>query len=234
MQFVEESILGVRSARLSFSSPTSRVRVTLFPMIHVGEPQFYQATYADAQSHDVVLLEGVRSPITKRITRAYRWIEGSKRLSGLIVQPCFPNDGSNAKFVHADFSGEEFEAEWRKVPLWIRWAVYVLSALIGLKRRWRYSRRQLAKNMGTEDQPSLSELLAVSPETGGLTQGILHARDERLIQCLRAELDDPVTQGKNVAVVYGAAHMRAVVRELTRDRNFSVSGAEWRTIMDLV
>jgi hypothetical protein len=233
MQFVEESVIGVRSARLSFSSPTSGVRVTLFPMIHVGEPEFYRSTYLDAQLHDVVLLEGVRSPVVTRITRSYRWTERSKSLSGLVVQPRFPDDGSNRKIVHADLLPEEFEAEWRKVPLWLRLAVSVLSPLIGLKRRWHYSRSALAKEMSCEDQPSLSELLAISPETGALTQSILHARDERLIERLRDELDAFEMPSKSVAIVYGAAHMRAVVRELTGNRNFAVCGAEWRTIMSL-
>jgi hypothetical protein len=137
MQFVEVSVIGVRSARLIFSSPTSGVRVTLFPMIHVGEPDFYRTTYADAQSHDVILLEGVRSPVVARITRSYRWIEGAKNLSGLVVQPRFPDSLSIAKIVHADLSQQEFEEEWRKVPLWLRLAVSALAPLIGLNRRWR-------------------------------------------------------------------------------------------------
>lgn len=120
MQFVEASVIGVRSARLSFASPSTPVRVTLFPMVHVGEADFYRDTYADAQSHDVILLEGVRSPVVKRITASYRWIEGSKGLSGLVVQPRFPAELSGERIVHADFSQEEFEAEWRKVALWVR------------------------------------------------------------------------------------------------------------------
>ena len=139
MQFVEVSVFGVRSARLSFSSPTSGVRVTLFPMIHVGESDFYRTTYADAQSHDVVLLEGVRSPIVQRITRSYRWIEGSKNLAGLIVQPRFPDSPARAKIVRADLTQQEFELEWRKVAFWLRFAVSVLAPLIGLNRRNKFT-----------------------------------------------------------------------------------------------
>jgi hypothetical protein len=94
MQFIEPSVMGVRSARLSFASPRSSARVTLFPMAHVGEPAFYQATYADALAHDVVLFEGVRSPITTRITRSYRWLVGSRAMAGLVVQPTFPPKGA--------------------------------------------------------------------------------------------------------------------------------------------
>ena len=57
-----------------FSSRTSLVSVTLYPMVHVGEEQFYRETYDEAFSHDVVLVEGFRSPVGRNLTRSYRWI----------------------------------------------------------------------------------------------------------------------------------------------------------------
>ena len=136
MQFVEVSMLGVRSARLTFAGRTSSARVTLFPMVHVGEPAFYEATYADALRHEVVLIEGVRSPITTRVTRSYRWLVGSQAMAGLVVQPRFPTEGGRARIVHADLTAEEFAREWATVPLWLRATIYVLAPLIGLQRRW--------------------------------------------------------------------------------------------------
>jgi hypothetical protein len=226
-------MLGVRSARLTFESPTIPVRVTLFPMVHVGQSEFYSATYADAQTHDVIFTEGVRSPVTIRVTRSYRWLVGSRAMVGLIVQPRFPATDTGARIVHADLTGDEFEVEWRAVPLWLRAAATVLAPVIGLQRRWLYSKAKLAKGMSFEDQPSLAELLAVSPETGALTQAILHARDNRLIECLRAELDASAPAQSSLAIIYGAGHMRAVVRELMNERDYSVSSAEWRTIFTL-
>ena len=87
--------------------------------------------------------------------------------------------------------------------------------------------------MSCEDQPTLAELLAMTPETGTLTQAILHARDERLLERLRAELDAKPHQPRTMAVVYGAAHMRAVVEELTTKRDFFVAGADWRIVFSL-
>jgi hypothetical protein len=231
MQFIEASMLGVRSARLSFASATRPIRITLFPMVHVGEAEFYKETYADARSHDVIFIEGVHSPIATRITRSYRWLVGARGMDGLIVQPRFPATEAGARIVHADLSQDEFEAEWRSVPLWLRLAVYLLAPAVGLRRRWRYSRAKLAKEMACEDQPSFAELLALSPETGALTRPILLARDERLIERLRVELDERPSRPLNLAIVYGAMHMRAVVRELTDHRDFVPWGAEWRTVL---
>ena len=233
MQFIEPSMLGVRSARLTLSSRDSPTVITLFPMVHVGERQFYDATYSDALDNDVVFVEGVRSPITLRITRSYRWLVGSRRMVGLILQPPFPRGEGLARIVHADLSPDEFAAEWRAVPLWLRAFVYVVAPSIGLYRRWFSTRSGLAKNMRCEDQPTFAELLAMTPETATLTQAILHARDARLVDRLRTELDAPQPGATRIAVVYGAAHMRAVVGALMTKHNFVVTGAEWKTIFSL-
>lgn len=168
-------MFGVRAARLNFVSETTAVRVTLFPMVHVGEAEFYDATYLDARTHDVVLLEGVDSPVSRRITRSYRWLAGSRTLRGLIIQPRFPAGAPPPQVIHADLTGPEFEAEWRSVPIWIRLLVYAMAPIMGLQRRWFYTRARLAKNMGCGDQTTLMELMTLSPETGALVQAILHA-----------------------------------------------------------
>lgn len=232
MQFIESSAFGVRSARLTFVSSTASTQVTLFPMVHVGEPEFYRSVYEDAAGHAVVLLEGVRSPISARITRSYRWAVGKHGLAKLVVQPRFTETTSNPQVIVADLNHMEFLAEWRKVQWWVRGFVWVLAPLIGLHRRWRYSLERLAKEMGCDDQPSLSELLAISPETGALTAAILDARDRRLIERLRTLLDSP-TPPVTIAIIYGARHMRAVVKELCAKRNYVPRTADWRTIWSL-
>jgi len=57
-------------------------------MIHVGEPSFFKAVYEDACDHDVILIEGVHSPIVRRITRTYRWIGEEKRLNLVVQKSC--------------------------------------------------------------------------------------------------------------------------------------------------
>src|SRR5665213_2679733 len=124
MQILEYSPFGLRSVRINLTSPQSGVVVTLFPMVHTGEADFYRKVYEDAFAHDVVLVEGVRSPIVRHITRSYRWFIGSKRL-GLSLQPPNPKpDTVHAKIIHADLSAREFDLAWAKVPLWIRWLIY--------------------------------------------------------------------------------------------------------------
>jgi hypothetical protein len=231
MQIIESSALGVRSARVQFRHPGGRPSVTLFPMIHIGEPEFYRAAFDDAFAHDVVLVEGVKSPIGARITRSYRWLLGSKRI-GLSLQPKSPEAGTcHAKIVHADLSGAEFAAEWQKVQPWLRLLVYLISPLIGLHRRWFATRESIAKGISMDDQPSQKELVEWSPEAGALTQAILHSRDERLIDRLCEQLS--ADAGTKIAIVYGAGHMRAVVRELATRQGYMTGQSDWLTVFRL-
>src|SRR5579871_1057484 len=102
MQILENSLVGLRSARISLVSPESDTVITLFPMVHVGELDFYRSVYEDACDHDIVLIEGINSPITARVTRSYRWMLGSKRLK-LSLPPRFPSaPTAGVQVVHAD------------------------------------------------------------------------------------------------------------------------------------
>ena len=71
-----------------------------------------------------------------------------------------------------------------------------------------------------------------SPATIALDQALLHARDERLVERLTEQLDDPSSGARRVAVVYGAHHMRAVLRMLG-DRRYYVERSQWLTVFPI-
>ena len=232
MQLLESSYLGLRTARLTFRGEDSNVSVTLFPMIHLGDAAFYEAVYQDACSHDVVLVEGVRSPVTTRVTRSYRWISGSKRL-GLVVQPkAPPQTDSAACLIHADLSGEEFERHWRKVALATRLLLYALAPAYALYQRWFGTRESLAKGHSLDDLPSRKETLSWTPEYSALSDAILAERDKRLISVMAEHLAAPDGGPRRLAIVYGARHMRAVIKELSR-RGFHCVASEWMIVFAL-
>jgi hypothetical protein len=201
-------------------------------MVHVGEADFFRDVYADAFSHDVVLVEGVASPVVRRIVRSYRWIEGSRTMNLVIQPPYPPQTGCQALIVHADLSGEEFTTAWRKIPLWLRATMHLLAIVIGAGRRWYGTRAALADGLSFDDLPSRSETLNFSPEMIALNQAVLHARDRRLVERLTEQLDDPSSGARRLAVVYGAQHMRAVLRALA-DRRYYVERSEWLTVFPI-
>lgn len=231
VQILESSIFGLRSVRLTLQSPDTNVTVTLFPMIHMAEPGFYEAVYRQAAGQDVVLLEGVKSPVTTRITRAYRWLQGSRRLN-LSPQPRFTAPpGSAVRIVQADLSTEEFETAWRTIPLWLRWTVYVLAPLTALRLRLSGSRERLARTLAMDQEPTLEDHLDHGPETAALTEVIMDWRDKRLVEVLGREIDGADGE-RTIAVVYGASHMRAVLKELTTVRSFAVRDTAWFTVFE--
>src|SRR5262249_59333917 len=77
--------------------------------------------------------------------------------------------------------------------------------------------------------PRRDEFLKLSPETAALDRALLHARDARLIERLSAELDDHGSGPRRLAIVYGANHMRAVLRPLTQ-RGYHVERGDWLTV----
>ncbi|WP_300472193.1 hypothetical protein [Breoghania sp.] len=109
-------------------------RVTLFPMIHIGEAAFYEKVVAEAFAHDTILTEGVKSPVARRIKRTYRWVRASTRLSLRLQSEFRPKEPSSATIVRGDLSTAEFEHLWRDVPFWMRFASFFVVPMIGLKR----------------------------------------------------------------------------------------------------
>lgn len=230
MQILEASSWGLRASRMRLTRPSGGSAITLFPMLHIGEDSFYKVVYADAFSQDVVLMEGIDSPVTKHITRSYRWIKGS-RVSDLIVQPRPPRGmDCVVDVINSDLTRAEFDQAWRAVPLWMRLAVMVLAPIVGLRMRGR-TREQIARGLSLEDAPSQKELIDWSPETGMLHHVILDLRDERLNQHLDEQID--ADTAKSVAVVYGARHMRSVLRHLIAKRGFTKIETDWMTVFSI-
>ncbi|WP_430416077.1 hypothetical protein [Parasphingorhabdus sp.] len=231
MQILESSIFGLRSARLAFESANSNISVTLFPMVHIGQPVFFEQVYADAFGHDVVLVEGVRSPISRYITRSYRWAASGKL--GLSVQPAYPKTAAMIKKTRlADVSGDQFLTEWKKIPVWQRGLLYLLSPLIGIHHHLFYDRESLANNMAMEDFPSSEDSISYNPDFAALNNCIFGVRDEILTAKLREEIEQAGLQSTRIAIVFGAAHMRAVISQLSQI-GLSCQSSDWMTVFPL-
>ena len=226
MQFLEWSIIGLRSARHVFAHRERGASVTLFPMIHVGEPGFYEDVYADAAAHDVVVLEGVDSRVGRRLTRAYRWI-AAERL-GLTVQPKFKRDG--VQVVRADLPGVEFESIWNTAPRYERVLFEGGATLVGLWSRLVATRTMLGRNLSTTDLPDRDDVLVWSERRAPILDALCSARDAVLghtVVDLLMQDDDP----RSIAVIYGAGHMGALSRELFK-AGFRPVESRWMTVFE--
>lgn len=226
MQIVESSVFGLRSARMTFRNAETGQAITLYPMIHVAEPDFYREVFAQAFDHDVALTEGVNSRIVSQLTRSYRWMLPSG--SGLVQQNPATPEGGRAKRIHADITPEEFDAHWRDLPWRLRLFMAVAPAAYGLWNRLFFDRERIGKGLTTDDLMSRDEIIGWSPETAGFTALLLDMRDRRLVETLHTTVSTQ-PRGTRIAIVYGARHMPAVLAALP-GLDFTRTASEWMTV----
>ena len=61
MQFIESSIIGIRSAVITLTRRTTPLKFILFPMVHVAEQRFYDEVAARARLCQLIVAEGAPS-----------------------------------------------------------------------------------------------------------------------------------------------------------------------------
>lgn len=227
MQILEHSILGLRANRLHYRQNDRQISVTLFPMVHVGEPAFYSDVFERAYAADLILTEGIASLITRRLTRAYRFMATEK--SGLILQTNADPKSAPDKTLRADLTPEEFYALWQAVPVWLRRFVNIAAPLVGLKNRWFLDRSRLSKSLEMDDLTSRETHLSWHPKTASFETALLHARNAHLVAVLKEEISK-ASPGSHIAIIYGAAHIPAVLAVLPK-LGFTVTKCAWMNVI---
>lgn len=225
MQILENSLFGLRAARITFVAPERDIKVILFPVIHVAEPEFYETVYETAYASDLVLTEGINTGVTRRLTRSYRYM--ASKDNGLVLQSQAKPKPSE-KTRHADLTPEEFIALWQGVPLWLRGVATVISPIIGLKNRWFLNRAALSKKLEMDDLADRDFVMSWHELTAPFENAVLHARDAHLLSVLRDEVAK-AADGTNIAIIYGAAHMPAVIAALP-GMGFVWQKSAWMTV----
>jgi hypothetical protein len=94
------------------------------------------------------------------------------------------------------------------------------------------SRASLARGHALDDLPSRNETLSWVPEYASFDEAVVDKRDKRLVEVMGSYLDSNRTALRRLAIVYGAKHMRAVIRELGH-RGFRCVNSEWMLIFPL-
>jgi len=224
MQFLEWSILGLRSARHVLRNEERDLSITLFPMVHLAEPEFYERVNSDAAKHDVVVLEGINSPVSRRLTRTYRWSRPARL--GLVIQKKFSCEG--VRTVLADLPSVEFETLWRSGPRWERAVIECGAAIFGLRLRLVGTRASLGKKFNTTDLPDRDEVMMWTERNAPLLDALRTARDASLCRAVTDLLAES-EQVHSVAIIYGARHMGVLVHVL-RKAGFRPVASEWMQV----
>ncbi|WP_232667637.1 hypothetical protein [Pseudonocardia sp. TRM90224] len=227
MQLTELSETGVRSAVVRLSHPTKQQVIVLFPMLHFADPKFYRKVARRLRKLDVVVAEGFDRPsstgyailLAGRLTRQ----RGVRRLTfqdidyeALGIPVIWPDRlwGNSRRRDSWTFR------EWVGIVCLL--PVLVLAMVVGGSTVLLTSNKEFSS-----ETPQLSGLVSAYRD-----QRLLAALD-RVVDGLDRALDQwegrPVTV--TVGVVYGAAHMPAVIRHLTDRRGFYPDGSKWLDVM---
>jgi hypothetical protein len=231
MQLVEVSSFGMRAAVVTLRRSQTPLRFVLFPMVHLGTPDYYRQVAARLRDCQLVVAEGIRgrSAAAAALTMAYRLL-GQRRRLGLVVQDLGLQD-LEVPVVGPDMSGVEFDTRWRGLPLRLRLQVLYLVPVYATGMLLFGSRRFLARALGSlDDLPGPGQ--AVPERFEALDRLVVDDRDRLLVRALDSIHQQRRHQEVEVAVVYGAGHMPAVVQHLSARLGYRAASAEWFTVFE--
>lgn len=232
MQIIEHSVIGTRSAVLRLRRPDARLEFLLFPMIHVASPQFYAAVGERLRRCDLLVVEGVsgRSVLGWAITLTYRVIPANKR-SGLVVDN-IPYRSLGVELVNPDVTTAEFARSWRTMPLRYRMMMWSFIPFVAVAQFFGGTRHLLSPEVEVNDLPSASdEMVADGDFDDHFERTFGGDRDERLLATLSDLIRTRSSERIDVAVVYGAGHVPAIVRGLVTRHGYRPRTAEWLTVL---
>ncbi|AXH91648.1 hypothetical protein AB0N38_07505 [Micromonospora aurantiaca] len=233
MQIIEHSVLGTRSAVLRLRRPGSRLEFLVFPMLHVASPAFYAAVTKRLRECDLLVVEGVsgRSAVGSALTLTYRAMPANRR-SGLVTDP-IPYASLGVEVLNPDVSAAEFAQGWRAMPLRYRLQMWLVIPFVMVMQFFGGTRRLLSPEIEMSDLPSATDERYADHEfTEHAERAFGGERDERLLAALSELIGTRSAERIDVAVVYGAGHVPAIVRGLFELHGYRPRAAEWLTVLE--
>ena len=233
MQFIEKNSFNVRSAVYRFKKSGSGLEFLIFPMIHVGSPEFYQEISRRLSSCDLILAEGVKSRRAYLITLSYRIVKHIRRMDLVTQQDGMRVESFRDKIVNADMDGQAFDERWSSLPVSLRVQLFIIIPVFVVYLFLFGTREMLAKNIALDDLPSFEEIISEAENFEQLDSLIIDERDRKLIEHIARLEDHQTKDSQQVGIVYGARHMRTTIAFLMQKLNYRIVKAEWVKVFDL-
>jgi hypothetical protein len=203
--------------------PDHQLRVTLYPVFHIGSPAFYAALSADLERFRVFLLEGVRwhgwrGPV----------YDLAARNLGLVTERDHLRLPTNSERLPLDMTEAEFTREATALPFGWRLLLRLLRPAL-----WAATSTEAGRHRVWDSLSKASYVRGLHDADGPWTDLIKVKRDRAMSARLREFVEDPlrVEQAAHVAVVAGAAHMPALYRTL-RDAGYRKGNVRWFEVLD--
>jgi hypothetical protein len=226
MQFIESSIVGLRSAVITMTHRATPLQFILFPMVHVGEQAFYDEVAARARLCQLLVAEGV--PVAD--VPAQSWM--ARHHWGHLVDQVAALQLETLGVPVRWEAGPHAEPRSTRERLTSHAADIAGAATIGLARKfYNPEPRGLSSLDQAEAYDESAENLTGSWLERLLEHNIVAVRDARLMGVLDEVHRDHATDQLTVGIVFGAAHMPAVSNHLSGRHGYIASSAEWLTII---
>jgi hypothetical protein len=221
MQFIESSIIGLRSAVITLTHRTTPLTFVLFPMVHVAEQQFYDEVAVRARLCQLLVAEGVHS----KFVPAQEWMARHHR--GRLVDQAV---GLRLETLGVPVRWEADPAVSMKSALdhlKFRATDAIGAATIGLARKFT----------DPTDLPSVDQAEMYDDDylTGSWLDRMVEynarvRRDPGLVCTLDALHREHAAEPMRIGVIWGAAHMPAVTAQLCGELGYIAASAEWLTV----
>ncbi len=232
MQFIEKNSFNVRSAVYRLKKKGSGIEFLVFPMLHVGSPEFYEEISKRLSTCDLILAEGVKSRRAYLITFSYRLMKYIRRIDLVTQQDGMQVEKFRSKLVNADIDGSLFDQRWSALPLKLRAQLFVFIPVFVVYLFLFGTRRMIAEHIEFNDSPSEEEIFE-DDDFEQFESLIVQERDQKLIEHIaRLEAQRKESEQK-VAILFGAGHMRATMAFLMQKLKYRVVKAEWVKVFDL-
>ena len=222
MQYIEASVIGVRSAVITLKRRATPLRFVLIPMVHVAEPEFYREVASLAEECALIVAEGVPSryyPMQAMMSKI-RWDHLVDQITSLDLEGL--GVPVQWEYVVDDRVKNGREQAMAKVA--------DSAAAVVMRALGRYgSPLGLPSIEQADEHDDRWERLA----GGRLSRVVgsqMYARDSQLVQALGVIHAERQNEAAKVAVVFGAAHIPAVVDYLTATFRYYVENAVWLTV----
>jgi hypothetical protein len=222
MQYIESSLIGVRSAVITLKRRATPLRFVLIPMVHVAEPEFYREVEALAGECALIVAEGAPSRYApmQTVMSKVRWDRLVDQLTSLDLESL----GVPVQWEYVMDDRPKSGREQAKATI-----VDSASAVL-LRALGRYGSPLGLPSIDQADEHDDRWERLFSGRLGRAVEGSMLQRDTQLVQALDAIHAERQHQPAKIAVVFGALHIPAAVDHLTGKHRYYVENAAWLTV----
>ncbi|WP_328476332.1 hypothetical protein OHA21_21620 [Actinoplanes sp. NBC_00393] len=225
MQLTEVSMLGLRSSVTTFRHRSAALRFVVIPVVHIGRPDYYRRIAQLIAGSHVVIAEQYDGPSSTGLAYLTAMRLSRQRHSRGLVHQDIDYAALGVPVIWPD--GETLPGRRARIPLagWLDLIllVPVLTFTMAVGGRDYLLRRGL--EISDDTDPRL--------RTKFFQRIMLDERDELLTAAITTLHTERADEPIEIAIVYGAAHMPAVVRTLTGGLGYRPQrGGEWLLAFD--